>query len=121
MRLHDKADGVAMGAAAEAVIAILVHVEAGGFFAVERAAPFHLAAGPGELDAPADQGGQRRASAQFLEEGFRVFQPSRAFTSGLTLLISRAVPCLALRAAITLPISLAVVAPVCAIAASTAA
>ena len=56
LTLHDEGHGVAVHAAAEAVIVVVVDVEAGALFAVEGAAAFPLAAGAAELDASADEG-----------------------------------------------------------------
>ena len=61
LRLHDEADRVAMRAAAEAMVAVVINVEAGAFLVVERAAGFPLPARAHQLDAAADQRRDRRA------------------------------------------------------------
>jgi len=66
--LHLEGDGVAVGAAAEAVEMVLVDVEAGALLAVEGAAALPVAAGLAELDPAPDQPRQRRARPQLVEE-----------------------------------------------------
>ena len=55
LRLHDEADGVAVRAAAEAMVVIVIGVEAGRLFAMEGAAGFPVAAAAGQFDPPADE------------------------------------------------------------------
>ncbi len=69
LTLHDEADGIAMRATAEAVVMILVDIEARRLLAVERATAFHLAAGAGQLHASADHRGKWCAGAEFVQEG----------------------------------------------------
>src|SRR5215472_4274628 len=121
--LHHEADRVAMRATAEAVVvAVLIHMEAGRLFAVERAAAFPLPPGASEPHAPPDDSRQRRPGAEFVEEapGECHQADSLAFTIGPALDISNVVACFARNVAITLPMSLMLAAPVSAIAASTA-
>ncbi len=132
-----------MRAAAEAmVVAVLVDVEAGRLLAVERAAALPLPTRPGEPHAPPDHRRQRCAGAQFVEEGGgqrhqRAPSPNQlpqgagknvnwgghdslAFTIGPAFAMSSVAACFARNAAITLPMSLMLAAPVSAIASATA-
>ena len=90
----EEADRVAMRAAAEAMVEMLVVVdrEAGRLLVMERAAGLIFAAGADQLDRRGDDRGERGAAAQFVEpgggEGHRSSllapraraQPSRLFT-----------------------------------------
>src|SRR6185437_6852659 len=109
LALHDKGDDVAMRAAAKAVVAVVVDVEAGGFLAMERAAALPLLARAGELHAAADDARDGNAGSQLIEEaagqGHCVNMPScqaerAAFTSGPALDMSSVAACLAFSAAI---------------------
>jgi hypothetical protein len=51
------------------VVAILIHVEAGGFLAVEGAAAFPLAAGARQSHTTADDRREGSPETEFVEEG----------------------------------------------------
>jgi hypothetical protein len=51
------------------VVAILIHVEAGSFLAVEGAAAFPLAAGARQSHTAADDRREGRPETEFVEEG----------------------------------------------------
>ena len=70
-RPHQEGDGIPMRTAAEAVEMIVIDVEGGRLLAMERTAALPVAAGFEQPGLAADQAGQRRAGAEFVEEGGR--------------------------------------------------
>ena len=127
--LADKAEDIAGLAAAEAVVAIFIHVEAGCFLAVERAAAFPLLARSRQPHTPSDHRRQRGAGPNLVQEaggkghsfGRCRDQADRwALTIGPALAMSRLAACFPFSTAMTLPMSLMLAAPVSATASATA-
>ncbi len=109
-----QADGVAMRAAAEAVVEalVVVDVEARRLLVVERAAALQLAPGARQLHPPPDdRRSPMRARSSSRKSGgkahLRTAPPSPAPTPSSC----RAAPCRAFTTAITVPMSLTLVAP----------
>src|SRR5262249_29713124 len=95
LALHDEGEGIAVGAAAEAVEAVLVDVETRRLLIVERAAALPLAPRLRQPHAPPDQRRHQGAGAQFLQEsGGKRHQPPRfAFTPASLSQSARPSPC----------------------------
>src|ERR1700722_13039676 len=117
-----------MRAAAEAVVAIFIHTEAGCFLAVERAAAFPLLARSRKPHTPSDHRRQRGAGPKLVQEAggkghcsWGCDQGGRgALPIGPALAMSRLAACFDFSTAMTLPMSLMLAAAVSATASATA-
>jgi len=98
---HDEGEGIAMGAAAEAMETVVIDVEGGGFLIVKGAEPFPVPPGFREPHAPPDEPRHGRARTKLVEEigrerhgssycwGLGPFGPSGFQGSALTLSYGR--------------------------------
>ena len=95
LALHDETDRIAVRAAAEAMVVIVVNVEARCLLAVERTAALPLSAGARQAHAPADHPRQRGARAQLVKKngGKRHQADSFTFAAPAVIVLDCSVNC----------------------------